>query len=188
MKKIIALLFAFIPFNVFALESMSVGVMSTDYNLSAPVGVLFDNTTVGQSFTIGLHTPIHWLTVDIGLHNNGDSSRSIGPFNFELESKSVVTLVKGEWPIATISGMALRGNVRAGLSITQFRAHETVSGLSNTSTDIGYAYGAGLSLDITPHWALELNALRKQHKANLIPLTESSAHMMQGQLQLRYTF
>ncbi len=188
MKKILALILFIFTIPAQAIESLSVGVMSTDYNLQAPAGNLFNNNANGQSLTIGLHTPIHWLTVDLGLHNNGDTSRNVGPFNFELESKSVVTMLKGEWQIASISHMPLKANVKAGLAITKFRANETVTGLSNVDTDIGYIYGVGVALHITPHWALELDALQKQHKVNLIPLTQSSANMQHMRLQVRYSF
>jgi len=188
MKKLIVLIALLFPLSVAALESISVGVMSTDYNLNPPASTLFNSTTYGQSVTIGMHTPIPWLTVDIGLHNNGDTTKTVVPFTFELESKSVVTMVKGEWQVATISGMPLKLNTKAGLSITQFRARETLTSLSTVSTDIGYVYGGGILLDITPHWALELDVLKKQHKANLIPLTESNVHSLQPRLQIRYTF
>jgi len=191
MKHLLVIVLAgllMISFDAFSREYVSVGGVITDYNVPFPDNLVLDDNAKGYEVAVGLPLPLPWLSVEIALSDNGTSRRSIGPATFELDSESLAVLFKGAWTIATIGGHPLKAVTRLGFSATQFRAIETTSGISNTDTDVGLAYGAGLNLSLSPHWAIEADYLQRQHQVNIIPLASSAYHMNQAMAKVVYTF
>jgi len=96
------LLFAFAP-SVLADDYISVGYVNTNYNVQPPDSFVFSDNANGYEVTIGHQLPLPWLSVELSLADNGTSSRTVGPLNYELDSESIAVLLHGAWPIATIA-------------------------------------------------------------------------------------
>jgi len=191
MKKLLFIVFISLILAIStaqAREYISFGVLSTDYNVQFPDSLFFDDTAMGYEVAIGHPLPLPWLWIELALSDNGKSTQGVGPFNFELDSESIAVLLHGKWTIATLGGHPIKAQARVGYSVTQFRGVETLSGASITDTDVAPTYGLGLSIELTPHWAIEADYLRRQHQVTLLPFISSAYHMDQAMVKAVYTF
>ncbi len=172
MKKLIFLIMALFASNVQAVEYVSVGVMATDYNIPAPIDAVLDSNTVGGELAVGFSVVPTWLSLELALSDNGQTEKTVGLITNTLDSESLAVLFHGRVPVGPIT---FHG--RAGYSLTSF----DFSGL--TTTDMAPTFGIGLSHQLTPHWSVEADYLRRNHDIFGVPI-----RMEHAQLKGVYTF
>lgn len=172
MKKLIFLIVALFAANVQAVEYVSVGVMATDYNIPTPFDAVFDSNTVGAELAVGFPIVPTWLSLEVALSDNGQTEKTVGPVTNTIDSESLAVLLHGRVPIGPVT---FHG--RAGYSLTSF----DFSGLN--TTDMAPTFGIGLSHQLTAHWSIEADYLRRNHDIFNVPI-----RMDHAQLKGVYTF
>jgi len=177
-KLLLAITFSlFLTVSANANDYVSIGLQTTNYNVPFPENLLFDSTTSGYEIAVGRQLPVPWLSFEVALSDNGETNKNVGPLDFSLSSKSAAFLLHGAWQVATAGPTTFKAHARLGYSITKFTAEEGATGLSNNATDIGLTYSTGVSVWFTPNWALEINYMRRDHKATIIPLNNIDLDM-----------
>lgn len=172
MKKLVFIILGILASTAQAVEYVSVGIMTTDYNVPPPINASFDSNTFGAEGAVGFSILPHRLSLEIALSDNGKTEKTVGGVTNTFDSESLAFLLHGQIPVGPVNFHA-----RAGYSATSF----DISG--SGATDIAPTFGIGISHSLTPHWSIEADYLRRNHELFGIPI-----RMEHAQLKGVYTF
>lgn len=121
----------------------------------------YDVTTVdedvagfGVAVGIAYKDPSGMLRTELEYNKNGNSTKSYGVIDFEVETQSVMLNTYYHLP----TGSALTPYIGGGIGVSHIKGTAELMGLSGSikKTNFAWQAGAGISYDLTKNFALDL--------------------------------